>query len=227
MQFLGHSNKKIYFQTLFEQFQKLKTFHPKFSKNIHQCPSFHNLFLELDREKRHLNPRGRILEINPQHLKQWMAGQEEDEVLSLFPELSLPIDHSNKMTIYQALHQNNGQNTKEALRQGLKVHVEKTYEELLNLCETGHGHNYFIFANMVSYTQKNPHFKNGPKAFSALLKTTVFSNYLLLHALSLPQRGRPPLPNLSKKEENFLSRLNAHWSSTYLNQLRKKRLALQ
>ena len=229
-----HSNKSIYFQTLFKQFQKFKAFHPGLTKSIRYCPSFHSTFLALKESSSPSEATGEqgtaALTINRLKLQELISLKKEREVLALFPEMALPTAHGDlrndsPTTVYHALQKQSGKDFKDTLYRGLQIHTEKTYRELQQLCNFGHGKNYFIFENMVTYTQKNPHFKNGPQALLSLLKTTVFANYTLLRSLQLHQ-GPADMAPPSETEQEMLSRLNAHWSSQYFHQFQQRRLAL-
>ena len=230
--FVGFSNKQVYFSTLFWQFQKLKAFRLGPPLNILSCPSFHSTFLELKKE----SPSPRELHVNGQVLKKWIDLKPQKEIMALFPEMALPLTHaSDAPTLYKVLRKYPHRDLDDLLSQGIKIHTEKTYRELQQLCHVGHGQNYFIFENLITYVHQNPHFKNGAIPLLSLLESTVFFNFILLEFFAPQQQLKNvtihsnPVESkrtVSKFEKEMIFRLQANWSYNYFYQFRQRRLAL-
>ncbi|MCY4643033.1 MAG: hypothetical protein OXB88_00280 [Bacteriovoracales bacterium] len=227
--FSRFSNKKVYFSTLFNQFQKFKLLADDYSKDIQFCPSFHSLFLELKEERSSFSERV-SKGYGGAKVQKILFSRPKKEVLALFPEMVLPLDdrgEGKSKSVYRMALEKKASNIQlhALLRQGIKVHAQKTLGELERLCHAGHGDSYFVFENLTLYMNRKRDFKNDSKALLSLLKTTVFANHFLLWALGF-RPGQEGGSFSRGVEEEMILRLRADWSHQYLFQLGKRRLAL-
>ena len=217
------SNKQVYFAALFEQFQKFHALSPLAVPNINSCPRFHNIFLTLQKRR----PPHPPLAPNPPALQLLARKQHPpSQVLALLPETALPLAADRDApTVYQAWQERPQLNPHQLLTRGLFLHTQKIRRELGQLCHLGHGQNYFIFENLVSYMQKHRGFKYSDQALLSLFKTSVFTNYALLNSLG-QHPGQRALMRRESGEREMIMRLRADWSQHYFKQLQQKRLAL-
>lgn len=178
-----YSNKTLYFLTLYNQYQEFSTFTQKRFNPIKSCPSFHTPFSLYKKKNPMLNKKHYLNHKKPSQLS-----------LSLYPELSLPLLSKNVYSYWKK--HNKVYSLSKVVQKGINIHIQKLKSELEELCEYGNSDNYYIFANIMNLPKS--YFKRNEKNLRILLKTTVFSNMVLLSSLNENQVNRKIASN--KKE---------------------------
>ena len=225
----GISNKKLYFMSLYGQYESMKLHASKYyAPEINICPHFHSGILE-HKDKKIGNGSVQTNAINFNYDKDLL---KEISYTREFPELYLPLSkddvkpkvidhllaHFDKLTRDQV---------NEFVHQAIDIHLSKTYTEIRELCEYGVSDNYFIYENLITHI-KNNEFTAGKENLRILLKTTLFSNTVLINSLekkSSGQNGRTiaslkteQTPSKLKKinyAQEIIKRLNVSWASDY------------
>lgn len=220
---LPYNNKKLYFLTLLDQYNYLKTF-SKSEKNptLEICPKFHSLLI------RH----GEEHSVNNYNKKNWTVTSydqtkfSDEKYLATHPELTLPVSKGNTRPavvdlLKQAATEQEGQ---KIVYGAFDLHLSKTYSEIKELCEYGNSNNYYTFENLNTLVKKNAFTKNS-KNLNTLLRTTLFSNMALKSSLNknstkTPSRGiASENPSFIKLESEVVERLGVHWSNDYFKSL--------
>ena len=217
---LNHSNKILYFIGLFGQYKALRNYASASTPIIKSCPHFHSSFIE---EKNTANsaefitPRGAELE---KISKLYINAKSNP---GLYPELHLPLKkETTKDTVFT-----NIKNDKEIelipyqIQTAINIHLEKTFGELIELCNTGTSTNYFIFENLTRY-QKKSEMKKNEQALKALLKTTLVSNMAILTSLEA-WSNKKYHEKLKQVNAEITKRLKGTWYTDYLKQIVQKR----
>lgn len=204
------SDKNLYFQTLAQQFQKLSKIasSPLSLKPLSHCPSFHSSFLTIE-----FNPSPPAVELSKRNA---LFSLTKDEYLlrSLFLEINLPLKRgATHPLVYDAIK--NGTPYNRAVQQGLRTHLDQTYQELQELCQYGYSQNYYLYQNMIKHTEQKPLPRNTPDSLRTLLKVSVLANYSLLHSLSLH-------PRPSSLEQEIFTRLHTLWAFRYFSDLKHR-----
>lgn len=219
------SNKRLYFMTLFTQYNEMRSFIKSSSPEISICPTFHSAIIEY-KEKYPITSVNKDIAWDVSRIN---MNSSEDE-LAIYPELFLPVTkEKNEPRVVDLLKK---EGTKEApilLTKALEIHVLKTYHELNELCETGVSDNYYIFENLVTHTASNRLSANSG-SMRILLKSTLFSNIALIDSLtkSSKKSGRSiasleeTLSPVQYKSE-VMNRLKAPWAREYFDEISKLR----
>ncbi len=206
------SNKTVYFLGLYDQFHKLKKLTGSNESQILSCPRFHNVYLDYNethnismKENKSFWDKTLIQRIIKRNLQKIS-----------FPELSLPRSTNEKKAISDI-----SSLKEEDIKVALNNHIENTKKEITKICTTGISENYFIFENLITYLENNPGFKKNKKAFDTLMKTTVFSNILLIKSLEEEKKNdRSIASGFNYIEEEVLLRLNASWAKPLINDIK-------
>lgn len=237
------SNRHLYFMTLYTQYNELKMFvDNQSSPKINSCPAFHTSFLQ-KKGSAQVSSKRRSYTPSPHITVQKL---DSSNFQALYPELMLPLTKDNlhptvadyfhnRSEHYQDDPEQFHDDLQEMVTKSLEIHLSKTYHELSELCEYGQSDNYYVYENLISYTQRNPYFGPSAKNMQTLLRTTLFSNMALGQSLTTqstpiepsPQRGRSiasiPQVDTQKSDEVFgkevMERANADWSKHYFESL--------
>jgi hypothetical protein len=227
----NHSNKRLYFMTLYTQYEALTQIDfIKAAPTLNVCPHFHSQLVNY--KERHLAQQNQ-LNIRKAYSADLLAQISKDEsMLSLYPELGLPMTDKNlRPRVIDVVSKHKSSDvvakTQEALNQALTIHVHKTHAELSELCEYGVSENYFIFENLAGHFQRH---SSGPSInnLQVLLKTSVFYNHALIKAMNLEVKstGRFPASAQSAQTLNAfeygnegLERLGSTWTKSYFDNL--------
>lgn len=225
----GKSNKRLYFITLYGQYNTLKKYgSTESAPKVDICPSFHTSMIE------HVESYG----ANAYQKVDWKVSKgyynSVDKNIASYPELALPItEDSVHPRVYDIISKEEGVqeygSVKTVVQKAIDIHLTKTYKELTELCEYGTSDNYYSYENLITHIKKNPR-AFGPTKSSAttLLKTTVFSNLALIESLdsfTVSKRGR----SLASSNENqslkgpILKRMGAYWAKDYLQYIKQAR----
>jgi hypothetical protein len=226
----NHSNKRLYFMTLYTQYEALTQIDfIQSAPSLNVCPHFHSQIVSYKEQ----NPKApSSFNIKKQYSADLLAQIANDEsMLSLYPELGLPLTDKNlrpRVIDLVSKHEANEivAKTQEALTSALTIHVHKTHSELSELCEFGVSENYFIFENLAGHFQR---YSTGPSIdnLRVLLKTSLFYNHALIKAMKLEQisSGRTPASAQAKNLKAFdygnegLERFGSTWTKNYFDNL--------
>lgn len=203
-------NKGLYFLTLIDQYDQLKTF-SKTSPAINHCPSFHGLFLNYKKTKKHLPKRV------------YSAGLGKDILTekskALLPELNLPVaKDSPRPTTFDILKKNDSDLTPhQIMTNAISIHITKTYNEVVQLCQTGQSDNYYAFENLVTASKTRGTISKNINGLKILYKTTLFSNQVIINSLYKNSRSKGRFPasftkDLTKNLNAAAQRLGVNWA---------------
>lgn len=225
------SNKKLYFLTLFGQYENLKRFSSEFhAPKVEICPHFHTSILEI-KEKSILKTKESPLVSKSYKLD--YSRLKDEAYLAGRPELSLPVvkDEIYPKVVDILRSEGTSLNTAkvaDTFNKALDIHLAKTYSELRELCEYGVSDNYYIYENLITHI-KSTQFNAKSENLDTLLKTTVFSNMALVTSLdknTVFQKSRA-ISSVKKDPANtysteLISRLNINWATEYLEYISQK-----
>ena len=226
------SNKKLYFLTLFGQYEIMQKYSAEFdAPAVNICPQFHNSLLEHNGRK-----AGFAANITTKNNKKFIYDVSklgDASYVAMHPELSLPISKSEVNPKVVDIMRNEGEKITESrmnelVHSAIDLHLSKTYNEIRELCEFGVSDNYYIYENMITHI-KNTNFPPAPSNMNTLLKTTVFSNIALVTALekvqATPMRSIASV-DVKKKDTSVpysnevMARLNVEWAREYYDYLK-------
>ena len=215
------SNKSLYFLTIFDQFQTLKSYSKLVLPPIESCPYFHNS-LTLRKNKLSLNKRKE--KINYSFLKK--SHLINTEFLSSFPELYLPMSGKNqKPRVIDLLKKQKKEQWDLTIKKAISFHTLKIFREINQLCYKGKSTNYYNYQNLITFIKKEKTFKPSKNNLKILLKTTLFSNMALISSLRKRTRRRN-IASLNRKEKELgnqvLYRLKATWAQDYFDKIKKR-----
>lgn len=227
------SNKKLYFLTLFGQYESMKKYSAQFTApNVNVCPHFHNSLLEHN-GKKPTTFNGLVGTKNHKKFSYDVAKLADAKYVATHPELSLPLAKDEVtpkvIDIFRSQASNmNDSKMDELVHTAIDIHLSKTYAEIRELCEFGVSDNYYIYENLITHI-KNSNFTPAEKNMNTLLKTTVFSNIALVTALekiqATPMRsiasveGKSNIPYTSE----LMVRFNVEWAQEYYNYLKNSK----
>lgn len=217
---LNHSNRILYFIGLYGQYKALRNYASASTPIIKSCPHFHSSFIE---EKSKINssefitPKGAELE----KISNLYVNAKSNP--GLFPELHLPLKKTTvKDTVFA-----NIKNDREIemipyqIQTAINIHLEKTFGEIKELCDSGTSSNYFIFENLTRYQKKNK-LKKDEATLKAMLKTTLISNMAILTSLEA-WSNKKYHRKLKQLNAEITTRLKGAWFTDYLHQIVTKR----
>lgn len=226
------SNKKLYFLTLFGQYESMNKYASEFNAPaVNVCPHFHNSLLEHNDRR----PAGFASKAPLKVTKKFTYDSSkfnDAQYLSQHPELSLPVAKNEVTPKVIDIFRSEGvklsvSKMNELVHNALDIHLSKTYSEIRELCEYGVSDNYYVYENLITHI-KNSSFAPAEKNMNTLLKTTVFSNIALVTALEKiqPQVMRSIASVGVKKDvsapysNELMTRLNVEWAREYYDHLR-------
>ncbi len=224
------TNKKLYFLSLYSQYETLKNYSAEFSgPNINICPNFHTSLLRHS-EKEANSP-------NAFHAKKFSYETNkfsEASYVAGHPELLLPLSKEEVTPkVVDIIKSANGQMTdfaiNELVHKALDIHLSKTYSEIRELCEYGVSDNYYVYENLITHI-KNNKFEADAGNMNILLKTTLFSNIALMTSLethtaaTIPGRSIASISGEVKKVpyvSEVMARLNVTWANQYFDYIKE------
>lgn len=230
------SNKKLYFLTLFGQYESMKKYAQEFdAPSVNICPHFHNSLLEHNGRK----PAGFAGNITYKNNKKFvydMTKFSDEDYIAKRPELSLPLSKDEVTPRVIDIFRSEAKtmtDTKmnELARKALDIHLAKTYGEIRELCEFGVSDNYYVYENLITHI-KNSSFPPAEKNMDTLLKTTLFSNIALVTSLEKIQATtmrsiasvEPKVRDNSLSYSNeVMTRLNVEWAREYFESLKSSK----
>lgn len=222
------SNRKIYFLALLSQYYELKNLGKVESPEVTICPSFHTDVVNNVR----IIKKNVTRSLDFAQLKYDFSKiiTKEDDYLSLYPELSLPLTSEySHPAVSDGINEKTTSKFSEFFKTGYSVHVAKTYKELSELCEKGQTDNYYIFENLMTYFKSHPDFKDDKKAMKSILKSTIFANMALIKSLNMQVEADRKVAsvNYNSFEEEILGRLEAKWVRNYFETMKMRRVAIK
>ena len=206
------SNKKLYFSTLYNQYKNLRSFHAQAAPEINSCPHFHTTMVTLLDEKKGVRIQ------SPNQKKYDLTKLDDENYLTQNPELLLPLSYEDTMPrVIDIVKKGSSINTN--INNAMAIHLNKTYYELKHLCEYGSSTNYFNFENLMGMKKLNLK-KPSVKNMDILLKTTLFSNMMLIKSFKKPMSSRSIASVKKSKwkqlQKPLFSRLKVNWMEDYL-----------
>lgn len=228
---LNLSNKKLYFLTLFGQYENMKKFSSNYqAPSVEICPHFHTSLLEHKTEKVATAAISAPATSFNYDVKEFY----NPAYVSKYPELSLPLVKDEAHPKVIDILRNQGPNissakVNEILTKAIDIHIAKTYTEVRELCEFGVSENYYVYENLISHIKSNS-FPKEESNLGSLLKTTIFSNMAIATSLEskaprVPSRGIASV----KKEQpatysnEVISRLNVDWAQDYFEYIKNSK----
>lgn len=220
------TNKKLYFQSLYNQYLSLAEFIPeKNYPKLETCPQFHSNFLETKTTSlKSSAPTSILYSYEAERL-------QDKSYTSKHPELYLPVSSDDQgpkvIDLLKSKPELKNSEQSDIVKMALTNHLGKTYQEVRELCEHGVSQNYYIFENLMTYSKTKGIYSN-LDGVKILLKTTLFSNYALSTSLSSFKEnstGRFPaskeMKNMSPDgQEEIMKRLNVVWMKDYYQNMK-------
>lgn len=232
------SNKKLYFLTLFGQYEIMKKFARSFdAPSVNICPHFHSSLLE------HNGRKATSAKESLRNDKKFVYDKSkfgDADYVANKAELSLPLskDESTPKVIDIFRSGKEGITEfkmNEIIHDAMDIHLSKTYSEIRELCEYGVSDNYYVYENLITHIKSND-FKATTANMNTLLKTTIFSNMALVTTLEkkevMPSRSIASVEEKKMKKSNesitpyaneVMTRLNVGWAKEYFAHLGKSR----
>lgn len=220
------TNKKLYFQSLYEQYAELSSFIPeKQNPKIDSCPQFHGNFLEYKKTNSKNQSQNFVFSYDREKFT-------DSEYLAKHPELLLSVVEDDVLPRAVDLLMKKPDMVKseqsDVVKNALALHMKRTYSELRELCEYGVSQNYYIFENLMTHA-KGAGIASNTEGVKILLKTTLFSNLAIKTSLTqfkeVPSsQGRMPASAIKEddyKEKEVMKRLNVSWMKDYFQKMRE------
>lgn len=221
------TNKKLYFQSLYNQYLSLAEFIPeKNYPTLETCPQFHSNFLETKNYSPSTSAAASLLFSYNSELLQ------DKNYTAKHPELYLPVSSDETgpkvIDLLRSKPHLKDSEQSDIVKMALTNHLGKTYQEVKELCEHGVSQNYYIFENLMTYSKTKGIFSN-QEGVKILLKTTLFSNQALKTSLTLfkeTPNGRFPASAKEVRlmkvdgQEEVMKRLNVVWMKDYYQNMK-------
>lgn len=221
------TNKKLYFLTLYSEYESLKKYSQEFvGPAVSICPNFHTSLLR--HNEKTATPMNSGMPKNKKFSYE-SKNMSDDKYVASRPELLLPLSKDEVtpkvIDVIRSSGDLNEFAVNELVHKAIDIHLAKTYSEIRELCEYGVSDNYYIYENLITHI-KNNKFEADSKNMNTLLKTTVFSNIALMSSLETqekaPATGRSiaSVSSDSKKSTyatEVMARLNVNWANQYFD----------
>ncbi len=223
---INTSNKKLYFMSLFSQYEKMRVFTPAGSTpDVNVCPSFHSGLVEWrQKTKSASHTTSKTIPFKYEATK-----LADPSYVSQYPELGLPLSEDvHGPTVATLLLSRPDESAKfegpRLLSQAIHQHASRLYKEISELCETGSSANYYNFENLLTHARTHRDLVPSEYALKVLMKTTVVSNMVLIESVeSLTSKtGRAPA-SVDVYTDEALDRLGTPWALEYLKSVIQKR----
>lgn len=210
---VGFSNKKLYFITLYRQYNQMAMFSSFEPRKINQCPSFHSALVDHSEK--------------PVAQTKWTPNYDtsklsDDSYTRYHPELYLPVSQNSATPRVIDVMKNNSDPS--FVQTAVNNHVDKMYAELAELCEYGSSDNYYAFENLHTEIKKRNVASPGTNGMRILLKTTLFSNKAVIESLKRYSKPAGRAPASAVKAMDFdnevMKRLGVTWAKGYYQALK-------
>ncbi|ATH08289.1 hypothetical protein BIY24_10120 [Halobacteriovorax marinus] len=215
-----YNNKRLYFLTLYSQYQQIKPLasNESVAIELNHCPSFHTSFLSYNES----SPKSTSARDYKMPFKS-MESLRDADYMTRYPEFFLPVSRSSTRprVIDMAIKDNlSASKTKELVKSAINIHVAKTYSELTELCETGSSSNYYIYENLMTHIKTRDKISADQIGLKTLFKTTLFSNMALTTSIKRNQRqksrGIASVGSQHGLDQEVIKRLEVPWVESYL-----------
>lgn len=211
------SNKRVYFSTLFAQFEEMRAYVSEQVRPLAHCPQFHSVMLDLNKTSSSVLGK-KIFDV------QYDLNKLDDaDYLAAHTELFLPVTTEYQIPRVIDVYRQQGGKLQDLVLSALTIHINKTAKELYYLCEHGNSENYYSFENLAGMKDLDLN-KKTLGSMKTLLKTTVFSNMVILKSLDkLRPAGRTvasvPTYHLNAYHLELIRRFQSQWFTDYLDAL--------
>ena len=227
---LRYSNKKLYFLTLYKQYEDFTRYLPGKVDSLAICPRFHTDLINYRESKRTSGNES----VHLVYKLSKPSGRLSEKFLASHPEFFLPLSlNNNTPTVADKVNGHSHDDTVSVVTKALGIHAKKIYRELEELCEYGNSSGYYIYANLMAKEKNEGVVSHDPEGLTYLLKSMPFVNMLVLESLRDSSHSSPSraIASYRKKDitrrENFsnalLKRFNARSMESYLENLRQLR----
>ena len=215
-----YNNKRLYFLTLYSQYQSIKPFASSeaIGLSINHCPSFHSSYLTYS-ETSSSNPIARSYKLPISN----MSELKNDAVMASYPEFYLPVSKNSvrPRVIDLAIKENlSAKETETIVESAIDIHIAKTYSELSELCDTGSSSNYYVYENLMTHIKTKDKISANSVGLKTLFKTTLFSNMALTNSIKKNQkmksRGIASYAHKQSFDSEVIKRLEVPWVKSYL-----------
>ena len=223
-----YSNKRLYFLTLYTQYNQLNKLTSSASPEIKVCPNFHSSLVE--HKNKFPNYKNNKVDVDWNYLRDVVSKNPNSEGSQ--PVLSLPISKGTVRPKVKDVVANDSSNfDSDVVQEAFDTHVLKTYSELIELCEYGKSDNYYAYENLVTHVKKKNLNANSGN-MGILLKTTLYSNEALIRSLKkapkkvapgkkTPSRGLASVNQQNPYTWEVHQRLGVEWANQYFEHLEK------
>lgn len=229
---INPTNKKLYFMTLYTQYESLKNYSTEFvGPTVSICPNFHT---SLVRHHEKMTTKSTPAPVERKFSYDLKKFSDEAYVASN-PELLLSLSKEEPTpkvidVIRGSKEPLSDFAINEMVHKALDIHLANTYSEIRELCEYGVSDNYYIYENLITHI-KNNKFEADTTHMNTLLKTTVFSNVALMsslekqHKTKIQGRSIASIGEPEKRGPYFneiMTRLNVTWANQYFEYISEK-----
>lgn len=220
------SNKKLYFMSLFSQYERLRKFAPVGSTtSVNVCPSFHSGLVEF-RSQTKVNETKTEDTIGFDYN---LARLADTTYLSQYPELGLPLsDDVHGPSVASIINSRPSDvaamEGNRLMIQAIHQHATRMYREISELCETGTSTNYYNFENLLTHARTHRDLTPSEHGLQVLMKTTIVSNMVLIESIQghSKTRGRAPA-SVDLYTDEALERLGTPWAYDFIKSMVVKR----
>lgn len=179
-------NKRVYFLSLYEQYQIFSSLYPSFKKEVKTCAYFHQEFVSYNDK--------------PKLWKYDLKEDITDDIENIVWHLPYEGERATVLTLSLAM----------------KEHMDRTRSELETLCYNGFSDNYYIFENYITLAKSKKVKAGTQEGANSLVKTSLVFNKLLIDNLSTKSKvrsGRGIASNVENIEYTDISfrRMQALW----------------
>ncbi len=106
------------------------------------------------------------------------------------------------------------------VEEGIKKHMNRNFDEIIQLCEQGYSHNYYIYENLVTLSKEPGVILRNKESYNILLKNPIFFNQKLLTTIGSERRIQSRGIASTTLDQDFIKeashRVGAKWFSYYL-----------
>ena len=209
------SNKRLYFLSLLFQYNEIKKFSKNPAPKIEVCPNFHTYLVD-NKELVDKSTLDQLLKIS--------YDTKNIERFENFPEFYLPLTkESVTPKVIDVFRENHESTLDDLVARAIDIHINKTYGELTDLCETGSSDNFFAYENLLVFNNTKGGLKASAENVRILLKTTLFANGALLASFK-SLRNRRELANVTSNQyfDEIIDRMGVYWVKEYYRGITKR-----
>ena len=221
---IKHSNKQLYFLTLYLQYKEFTAYTQNKVEDISFCPQFHTTFLK------HKGKDFRNLQAKRLYRPTFNRSNLD---AASYPELSLLT--ADNLSVEDQIKNNPKRDIAQIVLAGIESHRKNIYEELLELCEYGRSEHYYAYENLIGNRDRETALMPNNAGVEILFKIAPFANNLILDSLRFSSKkwGRRIASNknmalLYKTKANpyykaIVQRIGTPWMKDYLKQVAEQR----